>query len=92
MNAQALITGMMLAWIAGWLMGLSVGIDRGVRTRASRRSSGTRRPSFAELLMPLPRDRDPDWRRSFTHENTNRPSGPPPLKFRRGDTPPPSKP
>ena len=45
-----------------------------------------------EELMQLPRDRDPDWRRSFTHENTNRPSGPPPLKFRRGDTPPPSKP
>jgi hypothetical protein len=30
-----------------------------------------------------PRDRDPDWRRSFNHENTNRPSGPPPLKLRR---------
>ena len=31
----------------------------------------------------LPRDRAPDWRRSFSHENTNRPSGPPPLKLRR---------
>jgi hypothetical protein len=30
-----------------------------------------------------PRDRDPDWRRSFTHENTKRPSGAPPLKLRR---------
>lgn len=30
-----------------------------------------------------PRDRDPDWRLSFNHENTSRPSGPPPLKFRR---------
>ena len=25
-----------------------------------------------------------DWRRRFNHENTNRPSGPPPLKLRRG--------
>jgi hypothetical protein len=31
------------------------------------------------------RDRDPDWRRSFNHENTNLPSGPPPLKFRRSE-------
>jgi hypothetical protein len=30
-----------------------------------------------------PRDRSPDWRRSFNHENTNRPSGPPPLRPRR---------
>lgn len=29
------------------------------------------------------RMQDPDWRRSFNHENTNRPSGPPPLKLRR---------
>ena len=29
------------------------------------------------------RDRDPDWRRSFNHENTNRPPGDPPLEFRR---------
>ena len=34
-----------------------------------------------------PRDRDPDWRRSFNHENTNRPSGPPPLKLRRSGDP-----
>ena len=34
-------------------------------------------------ILTKPRDRDPDWRRSFNHENTNRPSGPPPLKFRR---------
>ncbi len=31
------------------------------------------------------RDRDPDWRRSFNHENLNRPSGPPPLKRRRSE-------
>jgi hypothetical protein len=37
------------------------------------------------LLNRTPRDRDPDWRRSFTHENTKRPSGPPPLKFRRSE-------
>jgi hypothetical protein len=38
------------------------------------------------LLNRTPRYRDPDWRRSFTHENTRRPSGPPPLKLRRSDT------
>jgi hypothetical protein len=31
------------------------------------------------VVRPL-RDRDPDWRRSFNHENRNRPTGPPPLK------------
>jgi hypothetical protein len=36
------------------------------------------------------RMQDPDWRRSFSHENTNPPSGPPPLKLRRrGSNPPP---
>lgn len=25
----------------------------------------------------------PDWRRSFNHENVNRPTGDPPLRFRR---------
>ena len=34
-------------------------------------------------IWATPRDRDPDWRRSINHENTNRPSGPPPIKFRR---------
>ena len=34
-----------------------------------------------------PRYRDPDWRHSFNHENTNRPSGPPPLKLRRSGDP-----
>jgi hypothetical protein len=37
------------------------------------------------LMNRVPRDRDPDWRRSFNHENTNRPSGPPPLKLRRSE-------
>lgn len=36
-----------------------------------------------------PRDRDPDWRRSFNHENTNRPGGPPPLRLRRSEPDPP---
>jgi hypothetical protein len=30
-----------------------------------------------------PRNRDPDWRRSFNHENINRPTSEPPLRFRR---------
>jgi hypothetical protein len=42
-----------------------------------------RRLSFAELLMPPPRDRDPDWRRSFTHEAINRPTGEPPPRLKR---------
>jgi hypothetical protein len=33
------------------------------------------------------RDRDPDWRRSFNHENTNRPTGEPPLRLRRSEPP-----
>lgn len=36
------------------------------------------------ILQDL-RDRYPDWRRSFTHENINRPMGPPPLKLKRRD-------
>ena len=36
-------------------------------------------------ILQGPRDRDPDWRRSFTHENINRPMGPPPLKLKRRD-------
>lgn len=36
-------------------------------------------------ILQGPRDRDPDWRRSFTHENMNRPMGPPPLKLKRRD-------
>jgi hypothetical protein len=29
------------------------------------------------------RGRDPDWRRSFNHENTNRPTSEPPLRLQR---------
>lgn len=32
-------------------------------------------------IWAKPRDRDSDWRRSINHENTNRPSGPPPLLY-----------
>lgn len=39
------------------------------------------------------RDRDPDWRRSFNHENTNPPNGQPPMKFvTSGRNPPPTSP
>ena len=72
-------SGAMLSYWAGW------------RARGSQRpprgSYGNcvpRPPTFAELLMPLPRDRDPDWRRSFNHENTAPNSSEErPLKFRR---------
>lgn len=74
-----------LAW------GLSLGITFGMWLRGTldalflrpRRMTPPLQPSFAELLMPTPRDRDPDWRRSFNHENTNRPPDEPPLEFRR---------
>ena len=55
------------AWMLGCVCGFFLGV-----TVASRR-----RPTCRELM------RDPDWRRSFTHENTRRPEGPPPLKLRR---------
>jgi hypothetical protein len=35
------------------------------------------------LFSRIRRDRDPDWRRSFSHENTNRPSKPTPFNLRR---------
>lgn len=31
----------------------------------------------------ISRDRDSDWRRSFSHENTNRPTSEPPLRLER---------
>ena len=42
------------------------------RERRSAKSPTTHKPSFAELLMPPPRDQDPDGRRSFNHDNTNK--------------------
>jgi hypothetical protein len=52
--------------------GLALGITFGMWLRGT----------LDALLLP-PRDRDADWRRSFTHGNTRRPVGPPPLKVRR---------
>ncbi len=76
--AAALVATLVAASISIWLDLLD---QLGARRRSKRQPQ--RQPSFAELLMPLARDRDPDWRRSFSHENTNKPSGPPPLRFRR---------
>jgi hypothetical protein len=59
-----------------WMLGCVCGFFVGVTVAASQR-----RPSCRELM----RDRAPDWRRSFSHENTNRPSGSPPLKLRRSE-------
>jgi hypothetical protein len=75
------------AWMLGCVCGFFLGITaQGWRRRSTcRELMRERQPTFADLLMPPPRDRDPDWRRSFSHENTNQPSGPPPLKLRRSD-------
>jgi hypothetical protein len=43
------------------------------------RARGAQRPPRGSYGRCL----DPDWRRSFNHENTNRPTGEPPLRFRR---------
>ena len=76
------MTELTTAWILGYLCGFFMGATMAGRRRpACRKLIRERQPTFAELLMPLPRDRDPDWRRSFNHENTNRPSGPPPLLY-----------
>ena len=45
------------------------------------RARGAQRPPRGSYGRCL----DPDWRRSFNHENTNRPSGPPPLNLRRSE-------
>jgi hypothetical protein len=75
-----LTTAWMLGCVCGFFMGVTV--------------AGRRRPTCREL-MSLPRDLDPDWRRSFSHENINRPTSEPPLRFRRsgdGYRPNPSRP
>jgi hypothetical protein len=53
------------------------------RDHCSAKGPTTPKPSFAELLLPPPRDQDPNWRRSFNHENMNKPSGPPPFRLQR---------
>jgi hypothetical protein len=81
---STLTTAWMLGCVTGFFLGITVASRRRPTCRELMRDP-KRQPSFAELLMPPPRDRDPDWRRSFTHENVNRPAGPPPLKFRRSE-------
>jgi len=78
-----LTTAWMLGCVCGFFMGVTVAGRRRPTCREMMRDPD-RQPTFAELLLPPPRDRDPDWRRSFNHENTNRPSGPPPLRFDPG--------
>jgi hypothetical protein len=75
--AAALVATLIAASIGMWLDLLDQLSAR------RRRRMPQPEPRLSELFPP--RDRDPDWRRSFTHENTNKPSGPPPLLFRRGE-------
>jgi hypothetical protein len=63
------MTELTTAWMFGCVCGFFMGVT----------VAGRRRLTYRELM----RDRDPDWRRSFNHENTNRPTGKPPLRFRR---------
>jgi hypothetical protein len=77
----------LVATLAAASIGLWLDLLDQLAERRRRKARPPRRPSFAELLMPLPPDQDPDWRRSFNHENTKRPSGPPPLRFRRSKPP-----
>lgn len=77
-----LTTAWMLGCVCGFFMGVTVSYRRRPTCRELMRDHD-RQPTFAELLMPPTRDRDPDWRRSFNHENTNRPTGEPPLRLRR---------
>jgi hypothetical protein len=54
--------------VMSWAVGFATGIVFGARIC---------------WVLTKPRNQDPDWRRSINHENTNRPSGPPPLNLRR---------
>jgi hypothetical protein len=72
----------MLGCVCGFFMGATVASRRRPTCRELMRDPD-RQPTFAELLMPPTCDRNPDWRRSFNHENINRPTGKPPLRFRR---------
>ena len=82
------MTTLATAWMLGCVCGFFLGVTVASRRRPTCRElmrDRNRQPTFAELLMPLPRDRDPDWRRSINHENINAPQGPPPLNLRRSD-------
>ena len=59
------------AWMLGCVCGFFLGVT----------AQGWRRRSTCRELM---RERHPTFA-SFSHENTNQPSGPPPLKLRRSD-------
>ena len=75
-----LTTAWMLGCVCGFFMGATVA-SRRPTCRELMRDPAPRQPTFVELLLPPPRDRDPDWRRSFNHENINPPSGSPPLLY-----------
>jgi len=78
-----LTTAWMLGCVCGFFMGVTVSYRRRPTCRELMRDHD-RQPTFAELLMPPTRDRDPDWRRSFNHENTAPNSSEErPLRFRR---------
>ena len=68
-------------WLAGFCTGIATaGILLNVRRRGSYRSTeGSNRT----------RDCDPDWRRSFSHENINRPTTPKPDLTPKPQFPPP---
>lgn len=83
------MTTLATAWMLGCVCGFFLGVTVASRRRPTCRElmrDRNRQPTFAELLMPLPRDLDPDWRRSINHENTNAPSGPPPLHMLKSPT------
>jgi hypothetical protein len=55
------------------LLSYFIGYALGLSHQSSRpRDGGSRPPAY-------------DWRTRFNHENTNRPSGPPPLRLRRSE-------
>jgi hypothetical protein len=65
----------LVATLAAASIGLWLDLLDQLAARRRRKARPPRRPSFA------------DWRRSFSHENTSRPSGPPPLRLRRSEPP-----
>jgi hypothetical protein len=69
--SSELVTAWMLGCVCGFFTGVTVATSQRRPTcRELMRDPAPRQPTFAELLMPPARDRDPDLRRSFSHENT----------------------